>query len=68
VEFNSHNGGVIKKMDRGEDSYGCNIGLRSTLNNNQNILFTFIFSFSISTVLIMKSTPIVAPCPGGNNP
>lgn len=29
---------------------------------------TFIFSPSISTVLIMKSTPIVAPWPGGKSP
>ena len=29
---------------------------------------TFTFSPSISTVFIMKSTPMVAPCPGGNNP
>ena len=29
---------------------------------------TLIFSPSISTVFIMKSTPIVAPCPGGNMP
>jgi hypothetical protein len=31
-------------------------------------MFTLILSPSISTVLIMKSTPIVAPCPGGNIP
>lgn len=29
---------------------------------------TFIFSPLTSTLLIMKSTPIVAPCPGGNKP
>ena len=29
---------------------------------------TFILSPSTSTVLIMKSTPIVAPCPGGKRP
>ena len=31
-------------------------------------IWSLIFSPSISTVLIMKSTPIVAPCPGGNIP
>ena len=29
---------------------------------------SLIFSPSISTVLIIKSTPMVAPCPGGNMP
>jgi len=31
-------------------------------------IFTFTFSLSISTDFIMKSTPIVAPCPGGKRP
>ena len=38
------------------------------LITEENSLFTFIFSPSISTVFIIKSTPIVAPCPGGNIP
>lgn len=29
---------------------------------------TFTFTPLISTVLIIKSTPMVAPCPGGNRP
>lgn len=29
---------------------------------------TLIFSLSTTTVLIIKSTPIVAPCPGGKTP
>ena len=33
-----------------------------------SLIWSLIFSPSISTVLIMKSTPIVAPCPGGNIP
>lgn len=37
-------------------------------HNALHHMHTLTFSFSTSTVLIIKSTPIVAPWPGGNNP